>query len=103
MNNSLDFIQPEKGKITISINHDNNQKKSDKYIIVFEDNGPGISGENRNQIFTPFFTTKDSTKGTGLGLFIAKNILSHHNGTIVLDQNHKGGARFIIELEAYNG
>lgn len=103
MNNSLDFIQPEKGKITISINHDKNQKKSDKLVIIFEDNGPGISEENQNQIFNPFFTTKDSTKGTGLGLFIAKNILSHHNGIIILDQNNKGGARFIIELDAYNG
>jgi len=103
LNNSLDFIKPEEGKISINALKSKNEKNSPKIIITYVDNGPGIAKEYKNQIFTPFFTTKDSDKGTGLGLFIAKNIISNHNGTIKLEQSHKRGARFIIELEAYNG
>ena len=50
------------------------------YDIVFEDNGPGVSDENRSRLFTPNFTTKSN--GTGLGLSICRNIVEKCNGEI---------------------
>lgn len=103
INNSLDFVQQGEGKIRIGINTIDYDKKTARYRIEYQDNGPGIPEEYKKQIFTPFFTTKENGKGTGLGLFIVKNIIANHKGTIKLEQNHKSGARFVIELEAYHG
>lgn len=48
------------------------------------DNGPGISKENREKIWQPFFTTKEVGKGTGLGLSISKSFAESHGGTLTL-------------------
>lgn len=101
INNSLDFVKPGEGLIKIQAHKITTDKKSTKYQIIYHDNGPGIPDEYRDKIFSPFFTTKDADKGTGLGLFIVKNIISHHKGTISLENHKYKGARFIIELEAY--
>ncbi len=103
INNSLDFIQPEKGVIQISIEQEQNDGKPERHYIIYRDNGPGIPHEYRDKIFSPFFTTKQDEKGTGLGLFIVKNILVNHKGSIKIDERNREGARFVIELEAYNG
>jgi predicted ATPase/signal transduction histidine kinase len=66
-----------KGLLTIAIEVDN------KYIHVsFTDSGKGIEPEHLSKIFTPFFTTKSSGEGTGLGLYIVKKIVDKHNGLI---------------------
>lgn len=67
------------------------------------DNGSGISEDNMEKIFTPFFTTKDSGKGTGLGLPIIYGIVKMHNGRISVTSNalpEKGptGTTFTISL-----
>jgi two-component system, NtrC family, sensor kinase len=62
----------------------------------FEDNGPGIPDETIQQIWTPFFTTKDPGKGTGLGLAIAQSIMEKHGGAIRAENPPEGGARFTI-------
>ncbi len=59
------------------------------------DNGPGLSPDARQSVFEPFFTTK--TKGTGLGMAIARQIVDAHGGTIALGATAKG-AEFIITL-----
>lgn len=51
-------------------------------IIVIYDNGDGIKENIRNEIFTPFFTTKSEENGIGLGLSNAKKIIEDHNGSI---------------------
>jgi two-component system NtrC family sensor kinase len=103
INNSLDFIEPKLGEISMEVQEiiAANQKK--KFKILYQDNGPGIPQQYWEHIFSPFFTTKDSDKGTGLGLFIARNIISHHKGTIFLEPGHSAGVHFIIELEAFHG
>jgi signal transduction histidine kinase len=103
INNSLDFIEPKLGEISMEVQEiiAANQKK--KFKILYQDNGPGIPQQYWEHIFSPFFTTKDSEKGTGLGLFIARNIISHHKGTIFLEPGHSAGVHFIIELEAFHG
>jgi PAS domain S-box-containing protein len=53
------------------------------------DNGPGLSGEQRQRIFEPFYTTK--TKGTGLGMAIAQRIVEAHGGHIVVGDSSVGG------------
>jgi len=52
--------------------------------LTVQDNGTGISPGNRAQIFTPFFTTKRETGGTGMGLTITRNLLHAHNAQIAL-------------------
>jgi PAS domain S-box-containing protein len=50
-------------------------------VFLIEDTGPGIAAENLSRIFEPFFTTKEDV-GTGLGLWVAKEIVERHGGTI---------------------
>jgi len=102
INNSLDFVKPADGKIAITVDEilqDNNLKS---YRLIHQDNGPGIPPEFQDKVFSPFFTTKESDRGTGLGLFIVKNIISNHKGSIILEQQNESGARFVMELEAYH-
>ena len=68
-------------------------------IIVVSDNGTGIPNEILQDIWTPFFTTKESGKGTGLGLCINKEIIEEHKGTITaFNRKDTTGAQFTICL-----
>lgn len=67
-----------------------------KVIIQIKDEGPGIKRENMNHMFKPFFTTKE--KGTGLGLYISKRIISNYGGDIRFKSEEGLGTTFIIEL-----
>jgi signal transduction histidine kinase len=49
------------------------------------DTGYGIPDDKRHQIFLPFFTTKEKGKGTGLGMYIVKQVVDQHKGYIHLD------------------
>jgi signal transduction histidine kinase len=68
--------------------------------LVIEDNGMGVKDINTEKIFTPFFTTKaTSRKGTGLGLYVIKRIITdHHKGKISFESKYKVGTRFILDL-----
>lgn len=66
--------------------------------IIFEDSGTGVTDENQVKIFEPFFTTKKEGKGTGLGLWVSYGIIKSFQGSVVVENNESGGARFIIEL-----
>ena len=100
INNSLDVLPKTNGKISIQIK--NHPEQGNRIQIFFNDNGPGVPVEYVDQIFSPFFTTKEEGKGTGLGLFITKNIINNHKGTINLLSNEKKGIQFLIELEKNN-
>jgi two-component system sensor kinase FixL len=63
---------------------------------VIRDNGPGLGPEQRLRIFEPFFTTK--SKGTGLGMAIAKRIVEAHGGWIAVGDGAHPGAELIIIL-----
>ena len=64
--------------------------------IAVCDDGPGVPDEQREEVFTPFFTTK--TKGTGLGLAISQRIVEAHGGQIQIGDSDLGGARFVVLL-----
>ena len=68
--------------------------------LSVSDTGPGIPAGLREQIFSPFFTTKGEGEGTGLGLYICGTIVTGHGGTITVDDAPGGGARFIVRLPA---
>lgn len=69
-----------------------------KVVVQVQDTGEGISKENLNKIFAPFFTTKDPGKGTGLGLFIVKQIVAKNNGRIYVQSDPGEGTTFTIEF-----
>ena len=67
-------------------------------VIEVRDNGPGIAPKHRDHIFKPFYTTKP--QGTGLGLVIARKLLSKMRGTVELQSPPTGGCVAIVTLEA---
>lgn len=93
ISNAIDACPEKTGEIDINITNE-----QCLYRLVVKDNGPGISQENLGKIFDPFFTTKSIGKGTGLGLSISYNIIKKHNGNILVENNPKSGACFIIEI-----
>lgn len=72
--------------------------------LDIEDSGPGIPAHVLPRIFERFFTTKDAGKGTGLGLWIVRQIVEQHGGTIAAGRSSDlGGARFRLVFRPKNG
>jgi two-component system, NtrC family, sensor kinase len=75
------------------------KKENDKIEIIVSDNGNGIPSSIKDKIFQPFFTTKPTGQGTGLGLSLAYDIITkEHNGTIKVNSKENEGSEFIITL-----
>ena len=70
----------------------------DVVILTVGDDGPGIPPGDRARVFDPFFTSRRTEGGTGLGLPIARSLLEAQGGTIALAPNAGGGATFRIAL-----
>jgi len=84
---------PSKGRISIKLFYD----KALRIVrIEVADTGTGISHEDKERLFEPYFSTKRS--GTGLGLAIVSRIISDHNGSIRVEDNKPRGTKFMIEL-----
>jgi signal transduction histidine kinase len=65
-------------------------------VLTVSDSGPGISPQDKERLFLPYFSTKE--RGTGLGLAIVSRIVGEHGGTIRVEDNRPTGTRFIVEL-----
>ena len=94
--NGLAFCPPGRELIEIDAREVAGNEAEGTLHITVSDNGPGVPEDNRDKIFEPFFTSR--ADGTGLGLAIARQIIEEHEGTIVVDRSHLGGARFTISL-----
>ncbi|MCB9357000.1 MAG: PAS domain S-box protein [Calditrichaeota bacterium] len=81
------------GRIEISTSINN-----DKANVVITDNGPGIARENLSKIFDPFVSFKEKGGGTGLGLYISKQIISQHGGVLQVESEVGQGTTFTITL-----
>jgi len=74
------------------------KKDGDKVLICIADNGSGIPQKIADKIFQPFFTTKPTGEGTGLGLSLAYDIIKAHGGEIKVITKEGEGSQFIISL-----
>lgn len=73
------------------------RKDAGELVVEVQDDGPGMSEETREKMFTLFFSSKGS-KGTGLGLFIAHRVVKQHGGTIDVQSQPGAGSRFVLRL-----
>ena len=74
------------------------KKRNSKVEIIVKDNGNGIPQKILDKIFQPFFTTKPTGQGTGLGLSLAYDIIKAHGGEIKVETKGGDGSEFIIQL-----
>jgi two-component system, NtrC family, sensor histidine kinase HydH len=106
LNLALNAVQamPQGGRLTVTTRHARDELalwrdapfRSDTVEIRFRDTGPGIPDGASENVFVPFFTTKE--KGTGLGLAICQRIVKAHQGVIAASSPQGGGAEFVISL-----
>ena len=82
---------PQGGRLTVTIRDD-----LDRVEIQIADTGVGIPADKLERIFEPFFTTK--TRGTGLGLHLARRIVEGHGGRITVESEPARGTRFVIDI-----
>ena len=74
-------------------------REEDQVCLQIEDNGTGMPAAIKEQIFTPFYTTKPAGEGTGLGLSITRSIIEEkHKGTIQVDSEEGKFTRFTIRI-----
>jgi two-component system, NtrC family, sensor kinase len=80
---------------TVSISTKN---LGDKIQISVKDSGNGIPDNIKTKIFQPFFTTKPTGQGTGLGLSLSYDIVKAHGGLLIMDSAEGQGSQFIIKI-----
>ena len=74
------------------------RQSANSIIVSVQDNGNGISEINRNKIFQPFFTTKPTGQGTGLGLSLSFDIVKAHGGELKVETKENEGSTFSIQI-----
>lgn len=96
---------PDGGKLSIDIAYVIRRKEglalappSPYVMLAFADTGPGVPPADRARIFDAFFTTKDASEGSGLGLPVSNGIVKDHDGFMEVDDNPEGGAVFRVFL-----
>ncbi len=90
--NAIEAMQPDTGILQVKT-----EKKGNKCIITFADNGKGLDREELSRLFEPYFTTKE--EGTGLGLTNTQNIILSHKANISAVSESGAGASFIITFK----
>lgn len=97
--NAFQAMEKTESKIlTISLK----KGKNDTLMLQVADTGCGISEENLSKIFEPFYTTKGSRQGTGLGLSVVQNMVTSVGGTIHVESHLGAGTIFSLEIPCYN-
>jgi PAS domain S-box-containing protein len=70
--------------------------QNDRIVVTISDSGPGVPLHMSRKVFDPFYTTKEGN--TGLGLSLCHRIVVDHGGSLTVNNNDRGGAKFTIEL-----
>jgi two-component system nitrogen regulation sensor histidine kinase NtrY len=86
-------VLPDGGTISVELAWD---KENSTALLKVADDGPGVSREDKQKLFEPYFSTKKS--GTGLGLAIVSTIMADHGGNAKVEDNSPKGTVFILEL-----
>ncbi|MEZ6088157.1 MAG: HAMP domain-containing sensor histidine kinase [Pirellulaceae bacterium] len=92
LTNAIDACDAE-GHVNVAV-----WRRGDFSCIEVSDDGAGIDGDDLEQVFEPFYTTKDVGEGTGLGLSIASRIVEEHEGRIEVRSQAGGGTTFTVLL-----
>ncbi|MBU3911087.1 MAG: GAF domain-containing protein [Candidatus Omnitrophica bacterium] len=75
------------------------EQENSSLVMRIKDNGIGLKKEGQRKIFTPYFTTKASSgKGTGLGLYVIRDFIEMHKGTITCESEYKVGTTFTVKI-----
>ena len=93
--NAADKVSGDKYEPTVTVS---TKKLGDKVEIKVADNGGGIPQRVLDKIFQPFFTTKPTGQGTGLGLSLSYDIVKAHGGELRVETREGEGSEFIIQL-----
>ena len=100
-NNAFYAVNQQKSKNLISYQPTiwlSTKKEGDHVTITVKDNGGGIPEKIKEKIFQPFFTTKPTGSGTGLGLSLSYDIIKAHGGEIKVETKENEGTEFMIQL-----
>lgn len=102
MNLILNGVQIMDAAGEMTINLDSKSGETGIFVeLCFKDNGPGLSDEDIEKVFNPFYTRRD--KGTGLGLAIVHRIVESHGGEVIASNAPEGGAIFTVRLPLKEG
>lgn len=95
--NAVDFT-PDTGQITLVL-----EREPGFACLRIKDTGCGIPPENREHIFNRFYTTRKEKGTRGMGLYICKNIITEHGGTLCLETTSNEGTCFAVRIPLYSG
>ncbi len=99
ISNSCKFSNPRNESSWLSISA---LRVDGNFQLIIEDNGEGIRDELQDKVFDMFYRASEKSKGSGLGLYIVKEMIEKLNGTIKLNSIYGKGSQFIIELPDHN-
>jgi signal transduction histidine kinase len=94
--NALDAMHPGGGTLRVTAQMELANGGS-RAMIAFEDTGTGVAPEYEDQVFSPFFTTKEPGRGTGMGLAVSQSIVREHDGEITFTSG-PSGTRFVVAI-----